>query len=400
MEKEKIKKIDSCFCPSRRAFDEMEKNGKKEKKRVFVMMSGGVDSSVAAGLLKKAGYDVLGVHLICWDEESFGCSAGEDRRDAERVAVILDIPFEVWDLKKEYKKKVFDYMISEYKKGRVPNPDVMCNKKIKFGIFFKEAMRRGADYVATGHYARVECELKIGNGKFKGKKKEVFKLIEGKDKDKDQSYFLWTLGQKELSKTIFPLGKMLKSEVRREAKKMKLLNAEKKDSQGLCFIGKVDFQDFLRKKIKEKEGVIKDIKGKIIGKHKGSFYYSIGQRKNIGLLGGSEEPFYVLKKDLKKNELIVGKRNSKEAYFKKVVLKDINFIEEGVVDKLKRGKEKIWAKIRYRGEKLPVKLKKEKGKWVICFEKKAEFISVGQSAVFYLTGGELIGGGVFDRVLT
>lgn len=364
--------------------EKKEKNKLKRKGLVFVGMSGGVDSSVAADLLKKDGYEVVGVHLVCFDENLPGCQAGQDRADAERAAAALDIKFEIWDLKKEYKKKVFDYMIDGYKRGETPNPDVMCNKEIKFGIFFKEAIKRGADYVATGHYAQII------------NKKGIYKLLAGKDKEKDQSYWLWNLNQEKLARILFPVGGMLKGEVRKEAKRFKLPNAEKKDSQGLCFVGKVDFQSFLRKKIKEKKGAIKDIKGKILGEHKGAFFYTIGQRKGIGLTGGAGEPYYVVRKDLKKNELIVSRKKAEERLTRKIVLRDANFISEE--SKRKALGEEARVRVRYRGMLYPAKIKREGKKFLICFTEPAEFVTAGQSAVFYSRRKEVLLGGVIAAI--
>ncbi|MDD4761982.1 MAG: tRNA 2-thiouridine(34) synthase MnmA [Candidatus Pacebacteria bacterium] len=357
----------------------------EKKKKVYVGMSGGVDSSVAAGLLKKSGYEVLGVHLVCFKGNIQGCSADEDRIEAERAAAALGISFEIWDLEKEYRKKVLNYMIDGYKKGETPNPDVECNKEIKFGIFFERAIKQGADYVATGHYARLL------------KREGVYKLLAGKDKEKDQSYFLWNLNQKKLAKILFPVGGMLKSEVRKEAKKMRLPNAEKKDSQGLCFIGKVDFQDFLKNKIKEKEGIIKDTEGNILGKHKGIFYYTIGQRKNIGFLGGGGEPYYVVEKKIKKNELIVSRRGEKEGSALGVNLRAVNFISQKAKKKSFDGKIKI--RVRYRGKLSEAKIKKVIGKRAeIVFLKPVEFVAMGQSLVAYRGEKELLFGGEISAI--
>jgi tRNA-specific 2-thiouridylase len=217
--------------------------GIKIKKRVFVGMSGGVDSSVSSALLKKAGFDVTGVFIKTWSPDFMECTWKDERLDAMRVCAKLDIPFITLDLEKEYKEKVADYMIEEYKKGRTPNPDVMCNKEIKFGAFFNWAMSRGADYVATGHYART----------LKKKSGEVM-LSAGNDDNKDQSYFLWNIKKEHLDKTLFPVGHLEKSEVRKLAKKFNLPTATKKDSQGVCFLGKVDMKDFLEHYIRPKRG--------------------------------------------------------------------------------------------------------------------------------------------------
>ena len=235
-------------------------------KTVYLGLSGGVDSGVSAALLKERGYEVVGVFIKIWSPEWLGCTSREDRLDAMRVAAHLDIPFREIDLTEKYKKEVVDYMIHEYKIGRTPNPDVFCNKYIKFGVFFDWAISQGADFVATGHYARVKNE----NG--------VFKMLSGKDQNKDQSYFLWTLSQKQLSKTLFPVGDLEKTEVRTLAKGYKLPNAERKDSQGLCFVGPVDVKDFLAQYVPQKTGDVIDEKGNIIGTHQGAFFFTIGER--------------------------------------------------------------------------------------------------------------------------
>ena len=241
---------------------------KGRNRKVYIGMSGGVDSSVSAALLKKAGYDVTGVFIKVWQPDWINCTWKEDRMDAMRVAALLDIPFITLDLEKEYKEEVVDYMISEYRAGRTPNPDVMCNRYVKFGGFYDWAMKQGADYVATGHYAQV----------IDGK------LIAGNDKNKDQTYFLWTLNKEQLSKTIFPVGNIEKPEVRKLAKKFNLPNAEKKDSQGLCFIGKIDIKEFLSHYIDSKRGNVLNIEGEVIGEHDGSFFFTIGERHGFNIL--------------------------------------------------------------------------------------------------------------------
>ena len=234
---------------------------KKKTKKVFIGMSGGVDSSVSAALLKEHGYDVTGVFIKVWQPEFFECTWRADRLDAMRVCAKLDIPFLTLNLEKEYKKEVVDYMIDEYKAGRTPNPDVMCNKYIKFGGFFDFAMKHSADFIATGHYARVK---KFPRGETSGfnpspevSPRGTYQLLAGRDKNKDQSYFLWTLTQKQLQKTLFPIGDIDKPEVRKLAEKYGLATAVKKDSQGLCFIGKIDMKDFLKNYMKEKKGTTK-----------------------------------------------------------------------------------------------------------------------------------------------
>lgn len=271
----------------------------KIKKKVFVGLSGGVDSSVSAALLLSQGYDVHGVFIKVWQPDWINCTWREDRLDAMRVCAKLDIPFFTLDLEKKYKKEVVDYMIAKYKSGRTPNPDVMCNKHVKFGAFFDWAMKQGADYVATGHYARI-VKRKTSN----------LELLAGKDKNKDQSYFLWTLNQKQLAKTLFPVGNIEKPEVRKLARKFDLPTATKKDSQGLCFIGKVEMAEFLKHFIKTKKGNVLDESGEIIGQHKGTIFYTIGQRHGFTLTKNSpeNERSFVVAKDIKKNTITVSSR--------------------------------------------------------------------------------------------
>ena len=229
-------------------------------------MSGGVDSSVAAYLLQQEGYDVTGVFMKVWQPEFIPCSAEEDRRDAMRVAARLGIPFLTFNFEQEYKKDVADYFIAEYAAGRTPNPDVMCNRYIKFGAYLRTALAQGAEYIATGHYARVK------------KDSEGYHLLVGIDENKDQSYFLHTLGQDELSRTLFPIGNFTKPEVRQIARRAGLPTAEKKDSQGLCFVGKLDMKEFLSQYIPQKRGAVVDTKGVVLGEHEGAAYYTLGQR--------------------------------------------------------------------------------------------------------------------------
>ncbi len=337
------------------------------KKKVFVAMSGGVDSSVAAALLKKRGFDVVGVFMKPWqpDTGSF-CMWKEDREDAMRAASVLGIPLETWDFSKQYKKYVTDYMVREYKAGRTPNPDVMCNKEIKFGLFFDRAMKEGADYIATGHYVKVK------NGR----------LFMAKDKNKDQSYFLWTLKKNIVEKCLFPIGDYIKPEVRKLAKKFGLSNHDKKDSQGVCFIGPLDMKDFLKKHIKQKYGKIILHGHHVIGKHDGVYYYTIGQRHglDIGLGGG---PYYVVSKDIKKNIIYVG--GEKELLSKKLKVVTISWVglpKYGQVD----------VRLRYRAGLKKAVLKKN-GELELKTSERA--ITSGQSAVFYKKG-ELLGGGIIE----
>ncbi len=355
----------------------MKKNNlRKQKKKVFVGMSGGVDSSVSALLLKKKGYDVTGVFIKVWQPDFIECTWREDRRDAMRVCAELDIPFITLDLEKEYKEGVIDYMIKEYKAGRTPNPDVFCNKEVKFGAFLDWAIKNGADFVATGHYA----QNKIIN-------KDNF-LVKGKDSSKDQSYFLWTLNKKQLEKIIFPVGNLLKKDIRKIAEENNLATAKKKDSQGLCFIGKIDVKDFLKEYIKNKKGKIIDTKSnKKIGEHNGVFFYTIGEK-----LDGE----YILNKDIKKNILYVGKNIEGKNIENKIFLQEINFTEN-----LKMG-ETYEVQERYHAKEVKIKigkLKENKSKKELFIEynmvnKEDNFVyTSGQSLVFYKKD-KLLGGGI------
>ncbi|MGH7250067.1 MAG: tRNA 2-thiouridine(34) synthase MnmA, partial [Minisyncoccia bacterium] len=268
---------------------------KQKKKLIFVGLSGGVDSAVSAALLQKAGYEVVGVFMKTWHPDFLECNEEEERRDAMRVAAHLDIPFLTFDFEKEYKRAVADYMIREYKEGRTPNPDVMCNKEVKFGAFLKKALSMGANYVATGHYARIvdtENFLETAPSETKRQGTHTFPknsphLLQGVDSAKDQSYFLWTLRQEQLSKILFPIGHLKKTEVRKLAKKFNLPVSEKKDSQGICFLGPVDLKEFLKHYIKEKKGEVVLARGearpngeagRVIGFHDGVVFHTLGER--------------------------------------------------------------------------------------------------------------------------
>lgn len=336
------------------------------KPKVFVAMSGGVDSSTAAALLKKGGFDVVGIYMKQWSPKGFRCPWAEDRQDALRVAVSLGIPFETWDFSKQYKKLVADYMIREYKAGRTPNPDVLCNRDIKFGLFMKKALAEGADFVATGHYARIR------NGK----------LLAAKDKNKDQTYFLYALTGKQLEKILFPVGGYTKAEVRKLARKFNLPVADKKDSQGVCFVGEFDMKDFLKKYIKPKKGKV--VFGKeTVGEHDGVFYYTIGQRHGLGLSGG---PYFVAGKDVKKNIIYVSKDpEGKEMKTKKAYLEKVNWINEKPESRF-RAK----VKIRYRTEAIDAYVKPGR-KTALEFVSPAKALTPGQAAVIY--GGQVVLGG-------
>ena len=353
-------------------------------------MSGGVDSSVAAALLKKQGYEATGVFMKNWSQpvETYSKKKSlcwiDERRDAIRVAAKLGIPLLTFDFEKEYRKWVVDYMFREYKAGRTPNPDIQCNKLIKFPLFLKRAKKMGADFIATGHYARL-AERKKSEDK-------AFSLFQAKDKTKDQSYFLWTLGQEQLKHCLFPIGDYLKSEVRRIAKKLGLANAQKKGTSGICFIGEVKLREFLKKRIKEKPGKIITTEGKVVGRHPGIFYFTIGQRQGLGVSG--KKPYYVAAKDAKNNILIVAEGENHPALYKKeIVLKDVNFIRPITNYRLPIT---VYARVRYRQPLSQAVIYKKGGNYNLIFKKPQKFVAPGQSAVFYSKAGELLGGGIIS----
>jgi len=355
--------------------------------RAYVAMSGGVDSSVAAALLKKQGFNVTGVFMRPWQPWPGLCMWQGDREDALRAAAVLDIPLLTWDFSKEYKKEVGDYMIREYKAGRTPNPDVMCNKEIKFGLFLKKSLKEGANYIATGHYVRrmERREWKVVGSKRSEKLHSTFySLLSAKDKNKDQSYFLWTLTQDQLRYCLFPVGGYIKPEIRKLAKKFGLPNHDKKDSQGVCFIGPLEMKDFLKKYIKQKPGKIVDQDGKLIGQHDGVYYYTIGQRHGLNI-GNGAGPYYVTGKDLRKNIVYVGKEKDLLSF--QVRISGISWIGKAL--KLPAG---IDVRIRYRS-KLEKAVLGKNGH--LKFKKPVRAITPGQSAVFY-KGSELVGGGIID----
>ena len=279
-------------------FDELTAS-KLETRKIFVAISGGVDSSVSAFLLKEKGYDITGVFIKVWHPDFLECDWKKERNDAMKICAQLNIPFLTFDFEKEYKKEVADCMIEEYKKGRTPNPDVMCNKNIKFGAFLDKAKEMGADTIATGHYARLETTQINADKKPQMNADDMFyKMYAGVDKEKDQSYFLWTLNQEQLKYTLFPVGDLEKSEVRKIAKENNLATAKKKDSQGVCFIGKIQMKEFLKNFVKEKEGNVLNEKGEIIGNHEGAFFYTIGQRHGFTIIKKKpdQKPYYIISK--------------------------------------------------------------------------------------------------------
>jgi len=332
------------------------------KKRGIIAMSGGVDSSVAATLLKKNGYDVVGVFLLMHNHS--------DPSDAKKVAKILNIPFYVLDAQKEFKKRVVDYLINEYKKGNTPNPCVECNKWIKFRFLLEKALQLKADYIATGHYVRLR---RIS--------RRLTRLLTAQDMSKDQSYFLWTLKQNQLKKILFPIGDYTKEQVRAMAKKFGLPVFEKKDSQEICFIPDADIRGFLKSRIHAERGPIVTIDGKKVGEHDGLVFYTIGQRKGIKI--GGTGPYYVIKKDFKRNVLIVSK-SQKDLLQKEMIVKNISWI-----NKPPRIPCKCKVKIRSTAPMVSATIKKNK----VIFDKLQRAITSGQSAVFY-NQNEVLGGGI------
>lgn len=340
-------------------------------------MSGGVDSSVAAALLLKGGFDVIGCHMKCYNVD--GC-AEQDAEDARRVAEQLGIPFYTFNLEHEYKERVVDYMVQGYRSGVTPNPDVMCNKEIKFGLFFKRALELGADYIATGHYVAIK------------KKAGAHALYAAKDLNKDQSYFLWTLTQKELAHCLFPLGNITKPEVRIIAVKHKLITAAKKDSQGICFLGKVPAADFLKNYIPMRAGAVVTANGSRIGTHDGAEFYTVGQRHGLKI-GGYKEPLYITGKNIKDNTVTVAEGDcNPELYRTEAKLSGINLINP---KSLILNPESVYARIRYRQPLMKATLTVHKNKTgILAFEKPQKAVATGQSAVFYTEKGEMLGGGV------
>ncbi|MGE5303012.1 MAG: tRNA 2-thiouridine(34) synthase MnmA [Alphaproteobacteria bacterium] len=336
---------------------------------VLVAMSGGVDSSVAAALLKQSGLHVVGAHMVCWE----GCDLKEEKRDALRVALQLEIPLLSFDFCDGYRERVFDYMIREYAAGRTPNPDVMCNREIKFGLLLDKARELGIDCVATGHYARLD---QAGDSPI---------LSEAVDKGKDQSYFLWAIDRQKLRHCIFPVGNYTKGEVRELARRLNLTTADKKDSQGLCFVGKVNFGYFLRSYLPCREGVVINSRGKILGKHDGVAFYTIGQRHGLGI--GGLSPYYVAEKNLDTNTLIVGEGANDPVLFKREIrVERFNWLSNF------RG-GKCAVRIRYRQPKVSALLEGEGSSARVLFDTPQRGVAPGQSAVFYKEE-RVLGGGV------
>lgn len=347
---------------------------KTKQPTVIVGLSGGVDSAVAAHLLIQQGYNVRAVFMKNFSGKVgnlLQCPWKEDRRSAYQVAAHLDIPIETWDLEKDYRKQVLDYLYAEYRAGRTPNPDIRCNSEIKFKLFLHLAREHGADYIATGHYARIK---KTTTG---------YHLLKGIDNDKDQSYFLSGLNQRQLSQALFPLGMMRKTAVRAVAKKLGLPNYDRPDSQGICFVGEVKMLDFLKAKIKPRQGNIVDTKGKIIGKHPGVYYFTIGQRRGLDLGGGPIR--YVVAKDVKKNILVVGEADDQALYRREVQVSEWHW-----VSKPRSFPFKAKAKLRYRQQDQSCTIAKPSGnRTTIRFSRKQRAVTPGQIIAVY-QGAELI----------
>jgi tRNA-specific 2-thiouridylase len=394
-------------------------------KRVVVGLSGGVDSSVAAYLLKEQGYEVIGLFMKNWHDDSVTisneCPWLEDSNDALLVAEKLGIPFQTVDLSEQYKEKIVDYMFHEYEKGRTPNPDVLCNREIKFDVFMKIALSLGADYVATGHYCR--------KGEIENDGNTTFQLLAGKDDNKDQSYFLCQLSQDQLAKSLFPIGELTKPQVREIATKMELVTAEKKDSQGLCFIGKVRLPEFLQQQLKPKEGLIYEVPsdseiynqvvpnfnskeeelilestpivytpatGKVVGKHQGAHYFTIGQRKGLNV-GGTKEALFIISTNVITNEIYTGQGHTHPGLFQKALRvqnSEIHWIRTDL--KLENGQSmEVMARIRYRQELQKATLFQFESGLYVSFDQPQSAITQGQF-VSWNSGEELIGSGVIS----
>lgn len=394
-------------------------------KRVVIGLSGGVDSSVAAYLLQQQGYEVIGLFMKNWHDDSVTisneCPWLEDSNDALLVAEKLGIPFQTVDLSAEYQKKIVDYMFSEYERGRTPNPDVLCNREIKFDVFMKIALSLGADFVATGHYCQ-KSEIEV-NGE------TVYQLKAGADTNKDQSYFLCQLSQEQLSRSLFPIGELTKPEVREIAAQMDLITAEKKDSQGLCFIGKVRLPEFLQQKLQHKEGIIvqidkndpvyiyensvdlslkQDLKaqslkipytpqmGKVVGKHQGAHYFTIGQRKGLNV-GGTTDPLFIIATNVETNTIYTGLSSQHPGLFKKALRiekEEVHWIRKDLA--LAIGETmKVMARIRYRQPLQSATLHQFEDEMYVAFDEPQSAITEGQFAAWYLED-ELVGSGVIS----
>lgn len=359
---------------------------KPAETRVVVGMSGGVDSSVTALLLKEQGYEVIGLFMKNWDDtDEFGyCTADEDFQDVRRVCEQIGIPYYTVNFEKEYAERVFAYFLDEYRRGRTPNPDVMCNREIKFGEFLAKVLDLGADYVATGHYARVE------------KQGEEYVLLRGVDSNKDQTYFLHQIGQPQLARTMFPIGHLTKQQVREIAEKAGLATAKKKDSTGICFIGERNFREFLKHYLPAQPGPITSVDGKVLGQHEGLMYYTLGQRQGLGLGGGDGEPWFVVDKDVEQNTLIVAQgANHPRLYSDGLTATDVNWISGYPPAR----EFTCTAKFRYRQPDQDVTvIVNEDSTVTVVFAQPQKAITPGQAVVFY-QAERCLGGGIIDTVI-
>jgi len=394
-------------------------------KKVVVGLSGGVDSSVSAYLLKEQGYEVIGLFMKNWHDDSVTisdeCPWLDDSNDAMMVADKLGIPFQTVDLSEQYKERIVDYMFNEYEKGRTPNPDVLCNREIKFDVFMKIALSLGADYVATGHYCR--------KAEFKKEGETIYQLLSGKDNNKDQSYFLCQLTQEQLSRTLFPIGELQKSEVRKIAAEQNLVTAEKKDSQGLCFIGKVRLPDFLQQKLKPKEGVIVEVPaennsytvedlhfqskidelrhlskkfnyqledGKVVGKHQGAHYFTKGQRKGLAV-GGTPEPLFVIDTDVEENVIYTGQGKDHPGIYRQglfIAQDEVHWVRKDLA--IGNDEElRLKARIRYRQPLQDATLYQTENGMYVIFDEPQASITEGQFVAWYKEE-ELLGSGVIS----
>ena len=346
--------------------------------RIVVGISGGVDSSVAAYLLKKQGHDVIGLFMVNWEEKDGTCTAEEDFEDVKRVCNKIGIPYYSVNYSKEYYDRVFEYFLEEYKKGRTPNPDVLCNREVKFGPFLEQAKKLGADMIATGHYAK------------KIEKDGKFYLAKAKDLNKDQSYFLNQLNQSQLGSVIFPLEDIEKPRVREIAKELELSNATKKDSTGICFIGERNFKNFLKEYLPAKPGDILDLNGNIVGKHDGLMYYTLGQRRGLNI-GGTEKRLFVAKKDLENNILYVAMGDeNKYLISHEAVIEEVNLLDELP--------KQCTAKFRYRQKDNDVIVSKlDDGNLLVKYPEGVKSVTPGQACVLY-NGDECLGGGIIKEV--
>lgn len=368
-----------------------------KKAKVFVGVSGGVDSSVSLMLLRDAGYDVTGVFIKTWQPDFIECTMVEERRDAIRVCAHAGVPFLELDAEEEYKKHVADYLVKGYEEGRIPNGDILCNREIKFGVFSEFAKAHGADYIATGHYAKVmeheSCNMEHENKMLHA---TCYMLHFAEDTAKDQTYFLWKLTQDDLAHILFPLGDLTKPEVRKLAQIYNLPTATKKDSQGVCMLGDLDMKDFLGHYIKEEEGNVVLQNGTKIGTHKGVRFYTVGERHGFTLTENSPEqkPYYIIARDIKKNELVV--TNSPEEIFGKPL--EVTFSEANAIRTPFSVGQKFDVRFRHRGTLYPGVVKKVDGESiVVAFNGLDKGIDVGQSGVFY-ENEECLGGGVIEHV--